>query len=421
MRILVFPHDLGIGGSQINAIEISASLNRNGHDVVVFGTPGALNARISELGLEFIEAPRPSHRPTPAIIRALTRLVAERNIDVLHGYEWPPTLECLIAAHQSAAVAVSTVMLMSVAPFIPTQVPLLVGTKNILNREKQFGRYRTELLEPPVDLDANNPNIDVDVAAFRHHWGLTASSFVVVAVTRLAVELKLEGILAAIEAVGKIAHEIPVQLLIAGDGAARSTVQSAAEAVNAASHREAVILLGEMPDPRPAYAVADVVLGMGGSALRAMSFAKPLIVQGEQGFWELLTPESLPQFLQQGWFGVGDDPRGGPAKLANLLCATYRDPDRRRVLAALGLEIVTERFSLSRAAQIQEDFYQRALDTPLRHHFKENFAAGGRFIAHQVSHRTRHLFGSTPVDDFNARPSCQPPRVRHDEKSEVSR
>ena len=31
-----------------------------------------------------------------------------------------------------------------------------------------------------------------------------------------------------------------------------------------------------------------------------MAFGKPLIVQGERGFWELLTPDTAPVFLRQG-------------------------------------------------------------------------------------------------------------------------
>ncbi len=37
MRILVYPHDLGIGGSQINAIEMAERVQRSGHEVIVFG------------------------------------------------------------------------------------------------------------------------------------------------------------------------------------------------------------------------------------------------------------------------------------------------------------------------------------------------------------------------------------------------
>ena len=88
---------------------------------------------------------------------------------------------------------------------------------------------------------------------------------------------------------------------------------------NARAGRPVVLLAGELRDPRAAYAAADVCLGMGGSALRAMAFAKPLVVQGEGGFWELLTPDTVDRFLWTGWYGVGDDPARGAAVLADIL------------------------------------------------------------------------------------------------------
>jgi L-malate glycosyltransferase len=402
VKILVFPHDLEIGGSQINAIEIAAAVQQRGHEVVMFGKKGALNTRITELGLEFIESPRPSHRPTPAIVGALKNLIRSRGFEVLHGYEWPPTLECALAARKTPAVAVSTVMSMAVAPFIPKRLPLMVGTANILAAEQNFGRTRTELLEPPVDLAANNPGIDVGVETFRRRWGLESSSFVVSTVTRLAVELKLEGLLSAIEAAGSVAHQIPVQLFIAGSGPARSIVEEAADEVNRRAGRRVVVLAGQLDDPRAAYAAADLVLGMGGSALRAMSFAKPLVVQGEQGFWELLTPESLPLFLQQGWFGSGAGAETGAGMLAGLLVDVYRNPDRRRELSAFGLATVTRRFSLARAAEVQEACYGRALQERVEVQVRNDLGAAGRLVAHQVAQRTRQLLGSAAEDDFNA-------------------
>ncbi|MGX1163222.1 glycosyl transferase family 1 [Arthrobacter sp. SLBN-100] len=402
MKILVFPHDLEIGGSQINAIEIAAAVQQRGHEVVMFGKRGALNARISELGLEFVESPRPSHRPTPAIVGALKQLVRSRNFDVLHGYEWPPTLECVLAARKTRAVAVCTVMSMAVAPFIPKHLPLMVGTANILAAEQNFGRTRAELMEPPVDLAHNNPGIDVGVEAFRRQWGLESSSFIVSTVTRLAVELKLEGVLSAIEAVGRVAHQIPVQYLIAGSGPARNIVEAAAKELNQGIGRRVVVLVGQLDDPRPAYATADLVLGMGGSALRAMSFAKPLVVQGEQGFWELLTPESLPLFLQQGWFGTGPATETGAGRLAGLLVEIHRNPDRRRELSAFGLATVTRRFSLARAAELQEACYGRAMQERVEVQLRNNLGAAGRFVAHEVAQHARQLRGCAAEDDFNA-------------------
>jgi glycosyltransferase involved in cell wall biosynthesis len=252
-------------------------------------------------------------------------------------------------------------------------------------------------------LATNNPSLELGVETFRRKWGLESSSFIVSTVTRLAVELKLEGLLSAIEAVGRVAHQIPVQLLIAGSGPARNIVEAAANEVNRRTGRRVVVLAGQLDDPRAAYAAADLVLGMGGSALRAMAFAKPLVVQGEHGFWELLTPESLPPFLQQGWFGTGPGPETGAGRLAGLLVEVYRDrPDRRQELSAFGLATVTGRFSLVRAAELQEAFYGRAMQDPAAVQVRNNLGAAGRFVAHQVTQRTRQLLGSAAEDDFNA-------------------
>ena len=117
MRVLVYPHDLGIGGSQMNAIEIAAATRDQGHEVLVYGRPGVLNKRIEELGLEFVApVPPPSHRPTLRVVRDLRRLIKHRRIDVVHGYEWPPILEGQLAVSGTAAVCVGTVMSMAVAP-----------------------------------------------------------------------------------------------------------------------------------------------------------------------------------------------------------------------------------------------------------------------------------------------------------------
>ena len=194
MRILVYPHDLGIGGSQLNAIELAAAVQRLGHEVIVYGRPGPLNRRIGELELESVPSPEPHIRPTPSVVKALVLLARERNIDVMHGYEWPPALESLIASRRiPGTAAVATVMSMSVAPFIPKSMPLLVGTQEILTTEQKFGRTSAALLEPPVDLEANNPSWDAAGPDFRSSWGLDPEAFTVVLVSRLARELKLRG------------------------------------------------------------------------------------------------------------------------------------------------------------------------------------------------------------------------------------
>ena len=145
-----------MGGSQTNAIELAAELRGLGVECAVFGRPGTLNARIDELGLRFVESVDPGRRPSPAVVRQLRELVETEGFDIVHGYEWPPTLEGVLALRGVPGKAVvSTVMSMAVAPFIPHWVPLVVGTQQIAATEKAARRPRVDLLEPPVDLRHN--------------------------------------------------------------------------------------------------------------------------------------------------------------------------------------------------------------------------------------------------------------------------
>jgi len=408
LGVLVYPHDLGIGGSQLNAIEIAAALQRRGHRVVVFGAPGALSERIADLGLEFVAAPRPGRRPSPRVARALADLVVEREIDVLHGYEWPPALECVLASRmQPSAVAVSTVMSMAVAPFLPKTLPLAVGTEAIAAAERAFGRSSVSLLEPPVDLAENHPG----VVPAESLGAAGDGRFTVGMVTRFAHQLKLEGILTAIDAVGAIARRSPIRLVIAGDGPARDEVATRAARVNAAVGAGTVILLGEVMDPRPVYESADVMLGMGGSALKALAFAKPLVVQGELGYWKLLTPATLPEFLWAGWFGVGGSAGEGQVRLEGILRQLLEDAGLRADMGAFGLATVQARFSVEAAAETQLAIYRRALALRVTRGqtVRHDTAALARYARYYADKRVRRMLGIEQTDDFNARPTMVRP------------
>ena len=92
-------------------------------------------------------------------------------------------------------------------------------------------------------------------------------------------------------------------------------------------------LAGEMLDPRPAYAAADVVLGMGGSALRGMAFGKPLVVQGVRRLLEAAHPRiravvpgpGLGRHLSTTPTGAS----GGAARLTAILPVLLDDPATR--------------------------------------------------------------------------------------------
>jgi len=415
VRILVYPHDLKMGGSQTNAIELAAAVSQLGHECIMFGRPGTLCDRIEELGLEFIESPDPGRRPSLRVVRALRNVVQRRNIDVIHGYEWPPGLEAAVAAESVVdVVAVCTVMSMAVAPFLPRWMPLVVGTQQISATEQASGRLNVNLIEPPVDLEHNGTVDAAAVERFRSKWSLGELP-VVVCVSRLVPELKSEGIFTAMEAAADLSGSSAFELVIVGDGQARAAMEAAAERANQRAGRRVVVLTGQLTDPRPAYAAADIVLGMGGSALRSLAFSKPLIVQGERGYFQTLSPESADEFRWQGWYGTGDSSESGLSVLQAQLSSLLGDVERRRALGAFGRRVVEE-FSLQRAARRQLTIYRDAHADRAKQ--KARFIDAGRsfagFTAYQVGQRVARWRGRQCADDFNADPVASQARGSND-------
>ncbi|MCJ1703205.1 glycosyltransferase family 4 protein [Rathayibacter sp. VKM Ac-2926] len=366
MRILTCLHTMEVGGSQINGIELAGRMAALGHEAVVYGPDGDLRPLVAELGLDWEEAPEKGPRLSFRSMARLRRIVRERRIDLIHAYEWAPTMDAAFGPHLIDGVPVVTTVLSPEVPdFVPAAFPMIVGVVELLEEESRR-RPTLHLIEPPVDTELNAPVEDAArTAELRARFDVQDGEIAVVTVARLVVDLKREGILAAIEAVGRLdaerGSEGPrLRLIVVGDGPVRGELQAAADRVNAGRSRELVTLTGQMLDPRDAYAVADIVLGMGSSALRGMAFAKPLVVQGEKAFWRLLTPESLPFFLDGGWYSLGDGV-DGPGRLAGILAPLAADAEQRERLGALGREVVVERFSLAAAARTQAAIYAEAV------------------------------------------------------------
>ncbi|MGZ8761757.1 MAG: glycosyltransferase, partial [Acidimicrobiia bacterium] len=362
---------------------------------------GPLNETVEQLGLPLVLAPRHKKRPSIPIARALRDLCRRDRIDIMHGYEWPPCLEGFYGPLLCDGVAVGcTVMSMSVAPFIPSSVPLIVGTEQIAAAARHARSGPVRVIEPPVDTESNNPGIDG--REFRARYGLDDRPTIVL-VSRLAMALKLEGLERAMRAVELLAPETRAQLVVVGDGPARSHLDGVAAQVNAATGANTVTLTGELADPRPAYAAGDILLGMGGSALRAMAFAKPLVVLGELGFAVPLTPDTIDTFLWQGFYGLGDGDQR-PDGLADILRPLLADPARRAELGTFARRFVEQRFSLVAAGERQELLYREWLT---EHRSRATLATEGtraatQVLTHKVRQRLDRWRGREATEDFNA-------------------
>ncbi|MPZ93370.1 MAG: glycosyltransferase [Propionibacteriales bacterium] len=380
-----------MGGSQSNAIDFAARMRDQGHQVMVCAPPGPLVDRVRHRRLPF--TPFEPHAPHVSLraSRELLRVARGFRADLVHGYEYYPSMEGWLGPTlQGDIPSVSTVLTMWL-PLLPSRMPLVVGTESLAAVARARRRGPVRCIEPPVDVDHDAVDAPgVKPERFRDTWGIDPGVHTLVLVSRLEQDLKVDGIERAIEAVPLLETDLPVQLVIVGDGAARPDLDRRAMAVNERVGRRSVVLTGELPDPRSAYAAADLVLGMGSSILRGMSFGKPAIVVGRKGFSEPIGPDTLPRFLYDGFIGVGlaGDALSG-AELIDALrdlqdgAGPVRtgDPGARRLAGQIAtilgsrqeaerrgefaLQTVRTRYSLEVLTDALLEVYEEALRSPM--------------------------------------------------------
>lgn len=360
MKILVYAHVLQMGGTQVNAIELSAALrDRYGHDVSLYASPGPMLAFAQAKGLRFIAAPPRYRASTITMMRALDGVLRTERPDVVQAWEKVQVLEAFYVAALVRRVPVLAIDMRSdvIRRILPKKPITTFGTPEFVDRARATGRRNAALLLPPVDTEANAPGA-VDASAFRRRYAIPEDGLTVVSVSRLTRDVDksdcLHRLVGAVEALG---DSPAVRAVIVGDGDARRALEERAAVANERLGRTAVILTGELLDPRPAYQAADVVVGMGGAALRGMAFGKPTVVVGSRGYAEVFGPETAARFYYKGLYDVADEDVGS-RNLARALRSVLGRPG----LGAYARSFVVRHFSLDAVAERLDAYCSEAAE-----------------------------------------------------------
>ena len=362
LSILIGLEGMALGGCPINALDLGRMMRERGHRVNVFAIEE--DARVSLLPYAeqcgFAISRLPAQTGIASLARRIRGLADKVSADIIHVFApWLGPAATVAAGPWQRRSAIVTNWMMENVSYSPQGTPLILGTR-MLQEEAQAGhRSRVWLMEPPVDVDKDAPDPDQG-RRFRWEHGIEDGELVAVIVSRLDVDLKAEGIGHAIGAIGRL--DLPrLRLVVVGDGNAFDQLHQQAKRVNWSLGRSAVVLTGPRHDPRPAYDAADITLGMGGSALRALAHRKPLIVLGERGFARTFEPASLDYFYEAGFYG--DEPSREPVSHLATVLQSLLNEDRRRVLGEFGLAEVRGRFGLAASAEKLEAIYRTTLRT----------------------------------------------------------
>lgn len=362
MRVLVLLNSLELGGTQINAVDFSVALRAHGVESLLVGERASLApepnlltyAAEQDVAIELYDA-LPGMRAHAA---QLTSLAKRLDIDLIHVYGmWSLARQVFWGPARFGRVPwVQTVYEMSIATVVLRHMPLIVGTGYLLD-ELRDRPGPTALVSPPVDLERDAPT-NGDPGGFRRENGL-GDGLLLGIVSRLDSNMKAIAIEIAIDAMRSLATE-EVTLFVVGAGDAEASLSARVREVNNAAGRAAVRMLGARADPRSAYAAADIVLGMGSSAARALAFGRPLIVQGEAGWSKLFEPATAESLARSSYWSpdTATEPVDDLVRAARILLS---DAPRRAELGAFGREFAAQRFGLEAMTVRMAAFYGEAL------------------------------------------------------------
>lgn len=360
--VLVQLNSLGLGGTQLIAVDFAASLRSHGFESVLIGPRDTLPQGPSLFDVASKKGVRVESftRPTTVIAgsRFLSRAARECGADLVHVYGsgnarsayWGPAL-------LARRPLVLTVYEMTVSPIEFASPPLIVGTGYLIDDLRERPGI-TRLISPPVDLSRDRADA-VDTTDFLATVGASREKTVrIVLVSRLDEEMKALSVETAVRAIGRSART-DLQLIIVGSGDAEQRLLALADSVNARLGRAAVIFAGPMADPRAAYASADIALGMGSSAARALAFGRALIVVGEFGWSRIFERETAAHLFRNSFWSDEVSPTAVDDLVRDIedLAA---DPARRAHLQCFGREFSETNYGLDAMTSRLASIYRAA-------------------------------------------------------------
>ncbi|WP_421741997.1 glycosyltransferase family 4 protein [Cellulomonas sp.] len=392
-RVLVQLDNLELGGTQINAVQISAAVAAHGYESLLIGPADTLPSGPSlidvaaQYGVPLQAYDRP-HALLPAA-RAVEGYAREWRADVIHAFGTSERSAYWGAGLLGRRAIVRTIYEMSFDPRTHPSVPVVIGTGYL--RDELAGRPGgVTLISPPVDTVRDAPSTAAP-AAFRQRWGLPADAIVLVIVSRLSLDMKSRAVQDAIGAVGRLADP-RLRLVVVGGGDAEERVRAWAAEVDGRLGWDAVVLTGPLSDPRPAYDAADVVLGMGSSAARGMAFGKPVIAMGEHGWSAIFRePEAAEIFRNSFW-----SPRSVPdavGLLAGQIAELADDSAERARLGDTAREFAVENFDLAAMGSRLARVYDDALRRRSTRSWVGDLRTEGRILTAKVGRTTSRLTG----------------------------
>ena len=302
LRVII---GLNQGGVQQGVLNLFRGLDRERFRPIACAleNDGAIGREIAAAGFEVIVLGHRGKGLGVRIVRDLVGLIRERNIQIVHGSSYHPSLYARVAG-------------------LLAKAPILISHEHVVFERRRWKRcFMSHLMGRATDahiavsravqdqvlswywLDPDRVRViynGVDVERFRpglasaeakRRLGLSPDAVTVMTTCRLDPE---KGHRHLFEAVRPLLLERKLQLVIVGTGRGEAAVRAAAEREQVATATTFTGLRRDIPE---VLAAADVFVsptlqeGFSNALLEAMAMARPVIVTNVAGSMEAVTPE----------------------------------------------------------------------------------------------------------------------------------
>jgi glycosyltransferase involved in cell wall biosynthesis len=234
----------------------------------------------------------------------------------------------------------------------PTQVVTVCGT--FAQRLVGMGvpREKIVVLHNSVELAPERNFSFEDLQAKKARLGISGTERIVLAIGRLSKEKAYPDLVAAIAELRRLHPELPVRLIILGEGPERPAIEAA---VRSAGLERGVSLPGHMRDVSPYYEVADVFAisslseGSPNVLLEAMAASVPVVASAVGGIPEIVTDQ------QQALLVRPRDPRA----LADALAGILTNQHLAQALSQAARSLVATRFAPEQRARTLIELYSK--------------------------------------------------------------
>ena len=315
MRILfAFGYPIGIGGHFKSGLTLAKFLIRREHEIYVMA-PGGHDKMIrtfEDTGAQFIPFPKCFRRyrlPRPYGMTSVIKVCRKYSLDIIHAQDYNCLAACYFAATVLKTGFVYSKAGGGTAVLPPLKAHNIVFSQELveeMTKKYDLSQEKISLIRARIDLEVYSPETVDDV--FIEKYNLPRLAKKVVIATRLE-PYKASGWQTLLTWANKFSsmQDKEVAVVIAGEGSLSSVLQEQISQINKKSGNKPVAYfigpIVSLQDMNLLYNYADIVAGKGRGILEAMACGKPVVVLGEQGQAEVVSPENVEEIAKYNFSG----------------------------------------------------------------------------------------------------------------------